>query len=99
MEKICIVCKNSFNDSGVRAYNGKGSFESLCSEECAKKFEDLSHDKFNQELEYYRELNNQFSKLLNKDKDSNVTSLNVTEIKQEIEILESIYGFSKEMLL
>lgn len=91
MKKQCPVCEKKYIGSGVRAYNGKGGFEKVCSVDCAVVFENLSLDKFYENLEYYKELN---KKLESSNRDSD----NTLKLKEEIEVLESLHGFSQEML-
>lgn len=89
--KKCRMCNKEFVGSNFRVFNGKGSFDDVCSETCAKEFDRLVVDRFNTELDYYKKLHQKIESL-DKNSDEYIKTMD------EINSLEYIYGFSKEAL-
>lgn len=92
MKRKCPICEKTYEGSWIKVYNGKGGSDKVCSVECAKVFDKLSRDKFYENLDIYRELQKELESL-----DAN--SDDALKLKDEIEVLEHMYGFSKDELM
>lgn len=92
MKNQCPVCKNECEVLQFRAFDGKGSFKKVCSKVCAISFEQQSNDIFVKNLGYYRELHEQIKSLSQDDE-------KYLHIQNELDVLEHLHGFTKNMLV